>query len=356
MSGFHRYVGVVHVHTAFSDGTGDIEEVIAVARAVGLDFIVITDHNDLRAKGYEGWHGDTLVLAGEEVTRPGGNHMLALGIEEFIPPELSPQEAIDAAKAQGGLAFLAHPFYRGSPINGDPPLPWRDWDVVGFDGIEVWNLTSDLYQSLGERGTESPPRDPLVYASPNPEALRKWDELLARGYTVGLGGLDAHAERVARWGNEVILPYDKSFRALRLHLFLREPLKKDLEHDRDLIYNGLASGNFAIVFDWIGDGRDAFLRADCCGKAFLPGETIGWEGAHIRGEFPQGTWIRLVSGGEEVWRGEGSMEFEIDAYGIYRLEAFRDDRIWILFNPFYCLPEGGGGRERIYSLRKTFRR
>ena len=63
MGHIYQYIGVVHVHTAFSDGEGTIEEVIAAARDAGLDFLLITDHNDLRAKEYEGWHGGTLVLS-----------------------------------------------------------------------------------------------------------------------------------------------------------------------------------------------------------------------------------------------------------------------------------------------------
>jgi len=337
--GLYEYVGAVHVHTAFSDGEGAISEVIAAARAAGLDFLIITDHNDLRAREYEGWHGGTLVLAGEEVTRPGGNHMLALGITELIPPDVSPQEGIDAAKAQGGLAFVAHPFYQGSPIIDDPPLPWRDWSVERFDGIEVWNLTADLHQLLGERGLERPPGEVLGYAAPNIAALRKWDELLARGRVVGLGGLDAHAERVARWGDEVILPYEKAFRALRVHLLLRERLQGVLDADRSLIYRSLAAGNFFVGFDYLCPAAGTAVVALTDEGAIPPGEGLspgGEREVELRVSLPYAGHILLIKGGMVVSEAEGEeVSFRIAGAGPYRVEVYREGRHWIIANPIY---------------------
>src|SRR6186997_2567179 len=52
--GYERVSGVVHVHTTLSDGAATPDEVIAAARASGLKFVVITDHNNLDAKKWEG--------------------------------------------------------------------------------------------------------------------------------------------------------------------------------------------------------------------------------------------------------------------------------------------------------------
>jgi hypothetical protein len=60
--------GVVHVHTTASDGGGDGQEVIAAAQAAGLDFVAISDHNNLDLESLEGWHGELLVLVGTEVS------------------------------------------------------------------------------------------------------------------------------------------------------------------------------------------------------------------------------------------------------------------------------------------------
>ena len=60
--GYVRVPGVVHVHTTLSDGGGSPEEVIRAARAAGLRFVVITDHNNLDAKPFEGDHDGLLVI------------------------------------------------------------------------------------------------------------------------------------------------------------------------------------------------------------------------------------------------------------------------------------------------------
>ena len=47
--GYTRASGVVHVHTSLSDGGGTPLDVVAAARAAGLGFVAITDHNDVDA-------------------------------------------------------------------------------------------------------------------------------------------------------------------------------------------------------------------------------------------------------------------------------------------------------------------
>jgi len=43
------------VHTTYSDGGGSPEEVAKAARVAGLDFVIITDHNNLGGKSSEGY-------------------------------------------------------------------------------------------------------------------------------------------------------------------------------------------------------------------------------------------------------------------------------------------------------------
>src|SRR6185503_21261887 len=76
--GFTRVPGVVHVHTTLSDGGGTPEEVAAAAKRAGLGFVVITDHNNLDAKPFEGYHDGVLVLVGTEVSTTAG-HVLGVG-------------------------------------------------------------------------------------------------------------------------------------------------------------------------------------------------------------------------------------------------------------------------------------
>src|SRR5204863_8009053 len=81
--GYVRVLGVVHVHTTLSDGAATPDEVIAAAREAGLQFVVITDHNNLDAKKWEGYHDGLLVIVGTEVSTTAG-HLLGLGIADPV--------------------------------------------------------------------------------------------------------------------------------------------------------------------------------------------------------------------------------------------------------------------------------
>ena len=61
-----EYVGALHMHSTFSDGSGEVKDIAKYAGEIGLDYIILTDHNTLRAlkEGFEGWYGDTLLLVG----------------------------------------------------------------------------------------------------------------------------------------------------------------------------------------------------------------------------------------------------------------------------------------------------
>ena len=79
----YDYAGAIHIHSTLSDGSGTVPEIVGDARAAGLDFIMLTDHEHLQARdlGYEGWHDDLLCLVGEEVTPRFHNHYLAFDID-----------------------------------------------------------------------------------------------------------------------------------------------------------------------------------------------------------------------------------------------------------------------------------
>jgi hypothetical protein len=173
------YRGDAHVHTVHSDGARLPEEVVAAARAGGLDFVVSTEHNTPSAAGIWGRHtGDAgpLLLDGEEVTTRNG-HLLALGLpagawvdwrHRAAAGGIAP--ALERVHALGGLAVAAHPY---CPF---PGCAWR-FGYAGLDGVEVWNGPWTLDDEA---------------------ALATWDGLLAAAgggaWPVALGGSDAHRE------------------------------------------------------------------------------------------------------------------------------------------------------------------
>src|ERR1700739_1522293 len=69
------YRGDLHLHTVHSDGQYEVSQLITVAHAGGLDFIVSTDHNTCSANGaWPAFRADPLlVIPGEEVTTRHGH-------------------------------------------------------------------------------------------------------------------------------------------------------------------------------------------------------------------------------------------------------------------------------------------
>ncbi len=106
----------LHVHTLASDGVSGIDEILDwVVEHTQLDVIAIADHErvdaGLAAREVARARGLPIeVVVGEEVSTRGG-HLLALFLEERIPPLRSLRESIALVHEQGGLAIPAHPLF-----------------------------------------------------------------------------------------------------------------------------------------------------------------------------------------------------------------------------------------------------
>ena len=44
----YDYRGIIHCHSTYSDGTGDMEEIGKAANDAGLDFVMMTDHDQMK--------------------------------------------------------------------------------------------------------------------------------------------------------------------------------------------------------------------------------------------------------------------------------------------------------------------
>jgi len=344
----HEYIGSIHLHTTASDGAASHEEVSQIASQTGLDFLIVTDHNVLLA-GKDGWYEDLLLLVGEEIHDtervPEANHYLAFDIQKHIAANRrTVQEVIDEVNAQGGFGFIAHPFEHSPSFTGEPELPWIDWQITGYSGLEIWNYMSEFKSYL-----HSLPRALLLILFPQiamtgpfPETLAKWDELLRSRKTVAIAGTDAHGN-THRLGpfRHAVLPYEHCFKAARTHILTPRPFKRELEHDKGLVYQALRHGNCFTAYDAIGDASGFRFT----GRSGQQTATVGQDillRAEVEFEIlsPLQAELRLLRDGEVVARAQGSqLTYSTGEGGVYRVEAYRRHllkrRGWVFTNPIY---------------------
>ena len=112
----------LHVHTRYSPDCASASlKLVARCLERGLDCIAITDHNTIEGALETREIAPFTVIVGEEVTTTGGD-IIGLFLREEVPSGLSPLEAVQCIKEQGGLVSIPHPFdrFRSSVIRPDP--------------------------------------------------------------------------------------------------------------------------------------------------------------------------------------------------------------------------------------------
>jgi len=329
-----------------------VSQIARAGRRAGVDAVLLTDHDTLEAKerGEEGYRHGVLVLVGEEVSPPGGNHYLAFGLDRPVRHQgLSPQEIVGAVDAAGGFGFAAHPFSEGSPrFERARPIPWTTLDFPQLRGIELWSLVNDTGQRITSlREAARFVRRPGRFIEHPPERnLREWDRLCSERRVAAIGGIDAHQRGVRVLGRVPLrfMSYRRAFGHLRTHVMCEKPLNGDLDHDRAQVYDGLREGRSYIAIDsirpaagfafWAEHGRSAALAMGAEGPA-----ERGWE---LHARVPAPAYLRLLRGGRLLNQAEGTgIHHHAEEAGAYRVEArLRHkgaERTWILSNPIYLV-------------------
>lgn len=346
----YEIVGNVHVHTRYSDGNALHAEVGRAASAAGIDFVIVTDHN-IWVDGVEGYYEDVLLLVGEELhdvrRRPQANHLLAFNAERELAPLASDTQAvIEEVSRAGGLCYLAHPFERSSPL--DPELaaiPWEDWDVRGYHGIELWNYMSEFKGLLRNRLVA------LFYAllpsvgirGPYQATLHKWDALLSDGKRISvIGGADAHGETYSMGPlTRELFPYEYLFQCVNTHVLTALPFNGDLARDKGLLYDGLRAGRTWVGYDRLSPTSGFELRARSgANEALIGGELVRTGAVVFEVRTPRTADIRLIRNGDTVARTKGrALTYTTAQAGIYRVEAYIRHRLaqrgWIFSSPIY---------------------
>lgn len=192
--------GDLHVHTTYShdsyggpndDNTG-LDEAYTLgfpvvgdfllAKTRGLDFLAITDHNDVRSQSDPGFGSFGVVgLPAYENSLSG--HAQMLGARQVYPDvdhssAAAVQGQMNQLRADGGVFQINHP--ANSDTEDPDDLDWALAYSVVPDVVEAWN-GSPLYEA------------PLPAANSRDDAVAYWDGWLDRGAKVGLtGGSDSH--------------------------------------------------------------------------------------------------------------------------------------------------------------------
>jgi len=344
---FYDYAGAVHFHSNYSyDGNVSIDEIVNAAKGAGLDFIMLTDHFRLDAKkdGHEGWHGDILLIVGEEIS-PRYNHYLAFNIKEPIVTkryENKPQEYIDEVNNQGGFGIIAHPDHEGTELFGVKPFPWIDWSVKGYTAISIWDLQTDWHDKL-----KGYPSAILNYffssyrlLGPREVTLKRWDELNRNKRVTGIGEIDNHnAKRRFLGLNFYIFNFRYAFKTIRTHILTEKPFSKNRKEDTDIIYQAIKEGRVYVAHEYWNDAKGfLFTVGDDDSEAGIGGEFIlRNKPAFIKVNLPIHGLIKIIHNGEKICETPNIVcSLEIKEKGVYRGEVYQKIfgkyRPWIYSN------------------------
>jgi hypothetical protein len=342
---YNYFSGIIHLHTIYSkDSDLTPLQILNYAKRFNVDFVIITDHNTIEAKKYEGYYGNTLLLVGEEISPPNGNHLLAIGIDEHIEHSLNPQENIDKIKNFNGLSFIEHPFFNGNRyIKKETKMMWQDWNVKNFTGMSIFNYTCD-------GGERMKPSTYLIFYFfpgldkdiPNYKTIKKWDELTQKRRIVGIGTLDAHFLYVKIF-NKIKLqtfPFIYYFNSIRTII-----ITDDKKINKESIHNSLKNGHAYINHEYLGDGIGFIFGVEKGNEFFLMGDKVKFDGnENIFVKTPKNCLIRIIKNGQKLFENEGNEIYIKNVEnGIYRVETEIYHRFnykpWIFSNPIYILRE-----------------
>ncbi len=243
--------GAFHVHTTRSDGRGTVEEVAAAAKAAGLRFVVLTDHNDFGPRE-PAFVGGVLMVPGVEISTKQG-HLVALGVQrpmEGMRAWMDGGEALAAVERAGGMGVLAHPVQQRNPWRHEEAARRaRGFELYSADTFFRDALRSPFSRLLPALGASwgQPVHGVMTLVSPRPEPAERLLELEEERPRVALCSHDAHG-----------LPaYEDVFRALALYLPPEdgrpETLPEDAREAAEVVVRGLASGRAVCAFRALGE-------------------------------------------------------------------------------------------------------
>ncbi len=340
----YYYKGAVHIHTIFSDGSEDVRSIAKSAKKAGLDFIIITDHNNFEAK--EGIIEGVLVIKGEEISPLNKkNHYLAFDIKELILPDEDPKKNVENVKAQGGFGFAAHPFdgRGGKRKNSYPPIFWTDEEVIP-DGVEIWNYFSSWGEKYNDKNIFTKAcayffKNCFVKA-PDNLSIEWWDKLNRQSEKIipALMGVDAHALKYRDIIPVTVFDYLPMFKTLTNAIILNNPLEGDFKKQKQDVLNALKNASCVMFNQYVSKNIPEIYISNRDKKAYS-GEKINLDDETYLNIKTKGKYLlKIIYNGEELYHFQTDCcRMLIDRTGKYRIEIYKKDRGYAFSNPIVVL-------------------
>ena len=331
-SGLLDLKGVVHCHSYLShDSKGRIEDIAAACKNVGIDFVVMTDHQTPHsvARGRRGFVDQTLFVVGAEMRAPDGT-LLAFPLRHYVRPKPTTAEIIADIHAQGGLAFVGH------------AERYATWTTDGLGGIEIVNLHAAAQAAnkpeLALKGLFMANRD-LWYSltdRPAQNLLRYDEQIRARGPMAAIAGNDAH-ENVKIFGplGGTIGTYEELFKVLTTHVLAERC-------DEDAVVDAFRQGRTYVVFDLYRDGTGFQFFARRGAQRWLMGDSVASaDQLELVVRCPDRGRLQLFCDGKIVQESRGSeLVWNRPEPGMYRVEVLRPSGTpWIWSSAIRVEPE-----------------
>ena len=309
----HLYRGVYHVHSDFShDSKASLNYISKTAKKAGLDFVVLTDHNNDEAKKHLKLpeNDEPLLIVGTEISTWYDGHLVVLGASDPPFSLEHTSKIVDLAHQQGGYVIPAHPHSKRKP--------WTNWEIP-FDGIEIFSFSDFIYErkvlDLVFKVTFFPASSFLKsMIAVNPKSLELWDHYLSTGKRLpGFGSVDAHLKYALK--NFPIDNYLMAFQAVTMYVTAEAKTPEK-------IIESLMKGKSFIAFEVFGHAHEFSFSVS--------------ENNELNVRSPQPAHIKLIHNGKVVAEERGnSLIYQPLENGYYRSEVYLDDRLWIISNPIY---------------------
>lgn len=343
--GAPRWVrGAYHVHTTRSDGRGSPQEVARAAKEAGLDFVVLSDHNDFKPPA-PAWVDGVLLVPGVEISTASG-HLAAFGMErplEGVRQWMPPGDAVKAVEAAGGTAVLAHPVQQRNP--------WKD-DASAREasGFELYSADTFFRQAMSNPVSRllpavgaylgNPGHGVMLLATPQSESTARLLELSREQPRIAFCSHDAHG-----------LPsYEAVFESMAMYLppeLVPYPLPKDATEAAKRVTAALGSRRALCAFRALGEPAGFAL------EGLVPERREARVGDVLTVRLPgipEDDTVRVEVWGNGKLRPDGR-SVELTGEGVVQVEVWvrapgrffgTEWRPWMVPSPVRVVPRGPG--------------